>query len=145
MSIEASVPGKRHFRRGGVKPAWAARVEAFFVRHRRDLVFHQNESTDLVFALVGLAGRGHDHYEIGRASAGNEFLHPVDLPLFARLARFRFDSARIAARVWLGQGPGADPFSARQAREVFLFLFLRAEAIDLAGKIAQLYCTIPRN
>ncbi len=54
MAIDASVPGKRHFRRGGLKPAWAARVEGFFVKHRRDLLFiHAGMFVLFVLLLVG--------------------------------------------------------------------------------------------
>jgi putative transposase len=67
---------------------------------------------DLI-ADPGLASGGHDDDEIGGAAAGDKFFHPVDPPLPAFFGPFGLDPAGIAACVWLGQSPGADPFTAR--------------------------------
>ena len=81
--------------------------------HRRDLILHHDEGADLVLACFGSPSGGDDDEQIRDTSAGDEMLHPIDVPMIFVRFRLRLDAAGVAARVRLGQTPAADPFTTR--------------------------------
>ena len=66
---------------------------------------------------VGRAVGDRDHHQnIGVVAVGAECLGAVQHPLVSFANRGHARAARVGARGWLGQSPGADEFASRQLR-----------------------------
>ena len=94
----------------------------------RILLFAEKERKPEAAGLVWLASRKHQEHV--PAAVGYEPLDAAEAPCAVfGLARAQLHRLKVASRVGLGQDHGAGQFAGGQARQVFVFQFIRCKGV----------------